>query len=279
MMQNKIISCFSDCLKIVFLLLSLVLSSFNIHASDEILNELLQKSGTSMEELKIHLDDCSKSQLSMNTCSFYNRIEAESWLIQELMLKKDVLAENCYKSLEEKQSTWEINANNYCIEKAGGGSMRPMNYSSCMSGAITDRVMPISKLQTCEDIENLRTTVIPPNIKEGQWVVPNKVNEDFDTLEIEYNADDEFRFTIVTVSNTPTDNKLCTGRPYHLSFLGTVNKGIVKHIDNECELTLEISENSVDIHVTGCKDIFPCNAPHGGYKWKSSEITFWQNYF
>ena len=108
--------------------------------------ELSRRSRIPVPELRALLEDCSRTQRSMNVCAFRNFVEVDLRLLAAIKSRQRALSKACRVELDRDQVSWEAERDRLCDEEtqdAEGGSMRPMLISDCKSSATEARISSV----------------------------------------------------------------------------------------------------------------------------------------
>jgi uncharacterized protein YecT (DUF1311 family) len=124
--------------------------------SNSVVSELSARSNISEPELRQLLSDCSRTQMSMNICMFYEFVKEN---LNRKTVARDraaILGPSCAATFARRQATWELRRDRACNlnadREARGGSMRPMAFSSCRAVATEARTKRLERVTRCEDI-------------------------------------------------------------------------------------------------------------------------------
>jgi len=108
-----------------------------------VMQELSKRSLIPVPELRALLEDCSRTQLSMNICAFRDFVEVDLRLGAAIESRRRSLSQECRLELDQEQQAWEAERDHRCeieTRDAEGGSMRPMLISACKVSATETRI-------------------------------------------------------------------------------------------------------------------------------------------
>ncbi|UKE76543.1 lysozyme inhibitor LprI family protein [Xanthomonas graminis] len=116
-----------------------------------IVAELSSRSRIPPTELQQLLNDCDRTQLSMNICAFRDFVASDLDLDAALKDKRESLPQ-CRAQIDGAQVAWEAERDKECNEETApeeGGSMRPMLISACKTAATRARITFVKEMKSC----------------------------------------------------------------------------------------------------------------------------------
>lgn len=116
-----------------------------------IVKELSSRSRIPPKELQQLLNDCDRTQLSMNICAFGDFVASDLDLEAALKAKRESLP-GCRTQIDGAQAAWEAERDKACNEETEaeeGGSMRPMLISACKTSATRARIALVTEMKSC----------------------------------------------------------------------------------------------------------------------------------
>ncbi|MCC7248600.1 MAG: DUF1311 domain-containing protein [Lysobacter sp.] len=117
-----------------------------------IVEELSTRSRIPVSELQQLLDDCDRTQLSMNICAFRDFVASDLELDAALKVKRESAPQHCHAEIDRAQAAWEAERDRACDEETKedeGGSMRPMLVSTCKTTATRARIFWVKEMKSC----------------------------------------------------------------------------------------------------------------------------------
>ena len=118
----------------------------------KVVEELSARSRIPISELRQLLDDCERTQLSMNICAFRKFVQSDLELEAILNAMRESASQECRADMDRDQAAWEAERDRACFEETEieeGGSMRPMLISSCKTGANRARILLLKERDSC----------------------------------------------------------------------------------------------------------------------------------
>jgi len=115
------------------------------------MEELSSRSRIPPTELQQLLNDCDRTQLSMNICAFRDFVASDLDLDAALKAKRESLPQ-CRVQIDGAQAAWEAERDKACNEETEaeeGGSMRPMLISACKTEATQARIAFVKEMESC----------------------------------------------------------------------------------------------------------------------------------
>jgi uncharacterized protein YecT (DUF1311 family) len=119
-----------------------------------IVEELSSRSRIPPSELHQLLNDCDRTQLSMNICALRDFVASDLDLDAALKLKQESLPQQCRAEMDRAQAAWKAERDRACIEETEadeGGSMRPMLISACKTTATRARMLFVKEMNSCHE--------------------------------------------------------------------------------------------------------------------------------
>lgn len=117
-----------------------------------VVEELSARSRIPTSELQALLDDCERTQLSMNICAFRTFVASDLELDATLNAKRQVATPHCRAEMDRAHAAWQVERDRACNEETEaeeGGSMRPMLISSCKTAATQARIAFVKDMDPC----------------------------------------------------------------------------------------------------------------------------------
>lgn len=118
----------------------------------KVMEELSARSRIPTSELRQLLDDCERTQRSMNICAFRNFVAWDLELDAALKAKRESASLQCRADLDRAHAAWEAERDRACYEETevdAGGSMRPMLISGCKTDLTRARLVFVGKMDAC----------------------------------------------------------------------------------------------------------------------------------
>lgn len=117
-----------------------------------VVEELSARSRIPTSELQSLLDDCERTQRSMNICAFRTFVTSDLELDATLDAKQQVAPPHCRAEMDRAHAAWQTERDRACNEETEadeGGSMRPMLISSCRTAATRARITFVKDMDPC----------------------------------------------------------------------------------------------------------------------------------
>lgn len=117
-----------------------------------VVEDLSARSRIPTSELRLLLDDCSRTQLAMTLCALRDLVAAELTLDAEREAKLERVAPECRAVMDRAHVAWKAERDQLCskeTEEDKGGSMYPMLLSSCKTAATRTRILFVKKMGAC----------------------------------------------------------------------------------------------------------------------------------
>ena len=117
-----------------------------------VMEELSARSRIPVTELRVLLDDCSRTQLAMTLCASRNLVAAELELDAEREAKRASVVPECRAEMDRAHVGWKAERDRLCSEETEedkGGSMYPMLLSSCKTAATRARILFVKEAGAC----------------------------------------------------------------------------------------------------------------------------------
>jgi uncharacterized protein YecT (DUF1311 family) len=118
----------------------------------KVVEELSARSRIPTSELRQLLDDCERTQLSMNICAFRNFVASDLELDAALKARRESASQQCRDDMDRAHAAWEAERDRACYEETEvdeGGSMRPMLISACKTDATKARILLLKEMDLC----------------------------------------------------------------------------------------------------------------------------------
>nr|WP_298130119.1 lysozyme inhibitor LprI family protein [uncultured Pseudoxanthomonas sp.] len=118
----------------------------------DVVEELSARSRIPTSELQQLLDDCERTQLSMNICAFQSFVASDLELDAALKAKRESAPQQCRDGMDRAHAAWEAERDRACYEETEadeGGSMRPMLISACKTDATKARNLFLKEMDSC----------------------------------------------------------------------------------------------------------------------------------
>lgn len=118
----------------------------------KVVEELSARSRIPTSELRQLLDDCERTQLSMNICAFRNFVASDLELDAALRARRESASQQCRDEMDRAHAAWEAERDGACYEETEvdeGGSMRPMLISACKTEATRARILLVKGMDSC----------------------------------------------------------------------------------------------------------------------------------
>jgi uncharacterized protein YecT (DUF1311 family) len=123
-----------------------------IPTQQQILAELSQRSGLSIDNLQNLLADCDADQQSMYFCAYSDEVVADLKLQHTLSLKQQQLP-HCQTKLLDQVESWENKRDSSCAQSAakewGDGSMKPTAELVCSTAETNRFEKQLEKMANC----------------------------------------------------------------------------------------------------------------------------------
>jgi len=120
-----------------------------------VMEELSKRSRIPTLELKQLLENCDRTQLSMNICAFRDFVATDLELDAALEAKHESVPQQCHAEIDRTQAAWETERDRACNEETEadeGGSMRPMLISACKTTATRERLLRVKAIRSCSEV-------------------------------------------------------------------------------------------------------------------------------
>lgn len=117
-----------------------------------VVEELSARSRIPTSELRVLLDDCPRTQLSMTLCALRNLVAAELALDAARKARREPVAPHCRAAMDRAHVAWKAERDRLCNEETEedkGGSMYPMLLSSCKTTATRARILFVKEMSAC----------------------------------------------------------------------------------------------------------------------------------
>jgi len=121
-----------------------------------VLSELSRRSSLPITELKEILSDCSRSEMSMNFCSYRSFVEAEMAMSSVLAKRLESLPATCHGALQNAQTQWGQERDSKCSREADDKSQNisthKVIFTNCQAAATEHRTMQLKSMRSCDNI-------------------------------------------------------------------------------------------------------------------------------
>lgn len=117
-----------------------------------VVEELSARSRIPASELQSLLDDCERTQLSMNICAFRDFVASDLELDAVFKARRGSATTQCRAEMDRVHAVWEAEREKACKEETEaeeGGSMRPMLISACKTEATRARIVSVQEMDPC----------------------------------------------------------------------------------------------------------------------------------
>lgn len=119
-----------------------------------VVEELSVRSRIPTSELRKLLDDCERTQLSVNICALKNFVASELELESALDAKRESASQQCRVDMDRAHAAWKEGRDKACFEETEmdkGGSMWPMLISGCKTAATQARILLLREMDSCPE--------------------------------------------------------------------------------------------------------------------------------